>query len=72
MTFKAGDRVRDKFKEPKPGDESNEGVVKSVDEDGTITVEWETGWKQENSYTVEQADGLLEKVEAPGDEEATP
>lgn len=40
--FKKGDRVRDKFKSPKPGDECVTGtIVSGPSADGSVTVKWD-------------------------------
>lgn len=40
--MKRGDRVKDKFKEPKPGDECVTGIIiAGPDKDGNVTVRWD-------------------------------
>lgn len=56
MEFKKGQRVRDKFKLPKPGDESVTGVITSVKKD-EITVTWDN--RQVRVFDQKSAEALL-------------
>ena len=45
-----GQRVKDRFKQPRPGDESVYGEVIAVQKDGKgFTVRMESGWPEERS-----------------------
>jgi hypothetical protein len=62
MKFKKGDRVKDKFKKPRPGDELVEGEVILVTDTYTV-VKWDARPMYPAELTHETADELLEKVE---------
>ena len=49
--MKAGDRVRDKFKSPRPGDDSAFGVVVKVGRD-TVTIQMDTGLPAERARII--------------------
>lgn len=59
-TLKQGDRVRDQFKAPKPGDECVTGTVATNSKAGgvdLITVNWDDGKTSERSrYVLELID----------------
>ncbi len=58
--MKHGDRVRDKFKVPKPGDDCVTGrVLGDPDSRGIVVVEWDDGRKAEVPVV------LLEMIEPP-------
>lgn len=62
--MKKGDRVKDKFKVPKPGDECVTGViVGGPDKEGNVTVKWD---ESNRAYAVPQTRvtnvGLLEVI----------
>ena len=63
MEFTKGDRVRDKFKRPRPGDDSTEGTVTEVTATH-VCVTWDTGIDRTRTLTLEHAARLLEKVDA--------
>lgn len=55
--MKIGDRVRDKFKEPKPGDECVTGTIISIDLEHLVCVKWDSGRSTKIRYE------LLERIE---------
>ena len=63
--LEVGDKVKDKFKCPKPGDESQFGVVELIDGD-SITIRMETHSPFETglrTMPLEQFRALFEEVE---------
>lgn len=61
MTFEAGQRIRDRLKVTRPGDESDLGTVTEVDGD-LVTVEMDTGPNRVQKHLIDQAEQVFEVV----------
>lgn len=62
--MQVGDRVRDKFKTPKPGDDSSCGQIIEVDaEMKLVRIQMDTGFPPVRLVTFDQFDMLFEPEE---------
>lgn len=58
-----GDRVKDKYKTPRPGDESLFGTVVHLE---PLRIRWDSGLVVIREYTPDMAENLLERVKTQG------
>jgi hypothetical protein len=64
VAFRDGDRVYDKFKLPKPGDECVTGTIVGEPTHGNVTVKWDAPVELNQTTTVTNV-RCLEKLEKP-------
>ena len=64
MNCKVGDRVADKFKKPRVGDESNRGTVTRVDKHTKIVaIKMDTGFPQVTEIPFGQFDAIFDVLD---------